>query len=100
MARMSDNHKTPDWIMMMFEGWFDPCPLNPTFDGLKITWPDRTFANVPYSRKTKAKTGVIDWVNKAIEESSKGKYVALLVRHDHSTEWYMKLYLAGAHFLP
>ncbi len=97
---MSDDHKTPDWIKMMFEEWFDPCPLNPTFDGLKIPWQDRTFANVPYSRKKKDKAGVIDWVKKAIDESRQGKRIALLVRHDHTTDWFAQLYLAGAHFLP
>lgn len=97
---MSDNHQTPAWIMMMFEGWFDPCPLHPTFDGLSISWKDKTFANIPYSRKKKDKPGVIDWVNKAIEESKQGKRIALLVRHDHSTKWFARLYLEGAHFLP
>jgi site-specific DNA-methyltransferase (adenine-specific) len=28
---------------------FDPCPLNSTFDGLKISWEKRNFINPPYS---------------------------------------------------
>lgn len=90
-----DNYQTPDWIMKgLFDGWFDPCPLNPNpeTDGLLIEWPDKTFINPPYSDP-------FPWVVKAIEESKKGKTVALLLKLDCSTQWYYKLEEAQAHIL-
>lgn len=51
---------------------FDPCPLNPSFDGLNIEWGARNFVNPPYSQ-LKA------WVKKAYEESLKGKLVVMLL---------------------
>lgn len=38
---------------------FDPCPLNPTFDGLKVEWGKRNFMNPPYGRE------IGKWVEKA-----------------------------------
>ena len=37
----------------MFEGWFDPCPLNdnPDVDGLNIEWKDKTYGKRPNGRK-------------------------------------------------
>lgn len=90
-----DNYKTDDWILKMFDGWFDPCPLNPdwTYDGLKIQWPNRTFVNPPYSDP-------LPWVEKAIETSIQNRTVALLLKHDSSTKWWRRLHEANAHFLP
>lgn len=46
-----DNYRTPSWILDMFFGWYDPCPLAtmPTTDGLKVDWEDNTYVNPPYS---------------------------------------------------
>lgn len=30
--------------------WFDPCPLNSKFDGLKIEWQQKNFVNPPFSK--------------------------------------------------
>ena len=98
---MSDDHITPDFLAMLFEGWFDPCPYpRPVWDGLSIPWMDKTYANIPYSRRTKDKPGPEAWVKKAIRENAKGKRIALLVRHDHSTAWWAEARNAGGHFLP
>ena len=90
----SDSYATDNWIMEIFEDWFDPCPLNdnPNFDGLNIDWKDKTFVNPPYSKP-------IDWVKKAIEENKKYKTIALLLRVDTSTEWFKLLVNADAHIL-
>ena len=40
---------------------FDPCPLNPKFDGLEIQWKARNFMNPPYGRV------IGKWVKKASE---------------------------------
>lgn len=92
---MKDNYDTPTWIKNLFVGWFDPCPINNgelrEFDGLG-DWKDKTFVNPPYSNPLK-------WIEKAIEESKKGKTIVMLLRVDTSTKWYARLVEANAHFL-
>lgn len=97
-----DNWSTPLWIMEIFKDWFDPCPIGkfykqasgkePTSDGLKIAWMDHTYVNPPYSDPE-------PWVNKAIAENKKGKTIALLMKLDTSTRWFLKLQEAGGHFI-
>ena len=96
---LSDSYKTDKWILKMFDGWFDPCPFNPNYnplddsDGLVIRWNQNTFVNPPYSNPK-------PWVKKSIMEHKKyGCTIALLLKHDSSTEWYRLLHSAGAHFL-
>ena len=80
-----DSYATPTWLMDVFEGWFDPCPLNfnPEFDGLSIEWGNKTYVNPPYSEPLK-------WVEKAIRESKKGKLVVMLLRADTSTKYFAR----------
>lgn len=85
---MTDNYATPEWLKFPM---FDPCPLNPEFDGLSIEWKEWNFVNPPYSNP-------LAWVKKAIDESKKGKHSVLLLRLDSSTEWYKLLQEAHAHF--
>ena len=89
-----DNYETPSWLMKVFEDWFDPCPMNPELyvNGLEVEWEDKTYVNPPYSNPLK-------WVEKAIEESKKGKTVVMLLRVDTSTKWFAKLVEAGAEIL-
>lgn len=95
---MSDDWGTPDWIMKLFEAWFDPCPLDPqwTRSGLDLPWGkyhDQIFVNPPYSNPK-------PWVKKAISEHLEhGSSVVLLLKHDSSTQWYRMLKEAGARFL-
>lgn len=89
-----EKYETPVWVKEMFRGFFDPCPIewregDP--DGLLIEWKDKTFVNPPYS-KTEL------WVNKAIEENRKGKFIVMLVRMDTSTRWFRDLKEYGANF--
>lgn len=61
---------TPDWLLHELENkygeMFDPCPNNPTFDGLSISWQaekQTVFVNPPYTR------GEIEkWVKKCSDE--------------------------------
>ena len=61
---------------------FDPCPNNPTFDGLKLDWAticlvgsyNAVFVNPPYT-----KGQIKNWVKKAYEESKKGITVIMLI---------------------
>ena len=91
-TKESDNRATPRWLLEVFEGWFDPCPLNPNpiTDGLEIEWKDKTYVNPPYSKP-------LPWIEKAIEENKKGKTIAMLLKVDTSTKWYAKLIEARAH---
>jgi hypothetical protein len=79
---------------MLFKEWFDPCPLNPNpeLDGLSIDWKDRTFINPPYSKP-------FPWIEKAIQESKKGKRIVLLLKMNSSTSWFKRLQESGATFL-
>lgn len=72
--------ETPDWlkseIVEEFGEYFDPCPVNPKFDGLAIEWPtDRpVYVNPPYTR------GQINkWVKKCHEEYQRGCNIILLI---------------------
>ena len=60
---------------------FDPCPIKPNFDGLKICWGRSNFINPPYNRKDKEA-----FINKALEESRKGKTCVLLLPVSTSTK--------------
>ena len=51
---------------------FDPCPKDPNFDGLNISWKKSNFINAPY------KTQKL-WIKKAYEESLKGKVCVMLL---------------------
>jgi hypothetical protein len=78
-----DTYATPKWLIDLFEGWFDPCPLNfnPEIDGLSIEWKDKTYVNPPYSEPLK-------WVEKAINEMNKRKLIVMLLRADSSTKYF------------
>ena len=93
---MTDSYRTDDFIMKIFDDWFDPCPFNPDWnpydyqDGLVMAWKDKTFVNPPYSNP-KA------WVEKAIlENKTYGHTIAMLLKHDSSTHWYAMLIAAKA----
>jgi site-specific DNA-methyltransferase (adenine-specific) len=64
-SHKSDNWTTPqdlyNELNKEFNFNFDPCPLNPNFDGLNINWKERNFINPPYSK-------IALWVEKAERE--------------------------------
>ena len=75
----SDVHLTPDrvfeiikkeWGYEKFE-FFDPCPENPTFNGLEIDWKELNFVNPPY-------TLLKEFVKKSIDESYRNTTILLL----------------------
>jgi hypothetical protein len=87
----SDEWRTPADLLGFFRGWDDPALPGRT-DGLTREWGDPTYCNPPYSNP-------LPWVRKAIVEAGNGKRVAMLLRHDSSTEWWRLLHEAGAYFL-
>lgn len=85
----SDNFKTPAYIYeplnAEFSFDFDPCPYNedpitPETDGLLKDWGLVNFVNPPYSRKLKKQ-----FINKAVQESRKGKTCVMLLPVSTST---------------
>ena len=86
-----NNWSTPSWLMLLFQDWYDPCPLKGT-NGLNREWQNKTYINPPYSNPTL-------WVNKAILENKKGKTIVLLLKLDTSTKWFLSLQEANAHFI-
>jgi hypothetical protein len=87
---MKDNWQTPNWLIKHFEKSFDPCPINPSFNGLEIDWQNPSFVNPPYSNP-------LPWVKKAIEQKQKGIKIVMLLRVDTSTEWYKLLMEQNPH---
>jgi site-specific DNA-methyltransferase (adenine-specific) len=71
-----------------FDFNFDPCPINPTFDGLSISWKERNFINPPYSRKLKEA-----FIRKAYEESKQGKLCVMLLPVSTSTKIFHEVIL-------
>ena len=84
-----DNWMTPkniyDKLDKIFQFTLDPCPVNPTFDGLHIKWSGSVFVNPPYSEVEK-------WVAKAVNEICEGNVetVVFLVYAKTDTKWFHK----------
>lgn len=62
---------------------FDPCPIDPTFDGLKVDWGERNFVNPPFHF-------VKDWVVKGSEEAARGKYCVFLIPFRPHTRYFQE----------
>ena len=81
----NDFWQTPEYIldainMMWPNGWFDPCPINPSFDGLKIDISYQRgipkYFNPPFSQ-------YLDWVKYWEGDNSEQIWI---MDHDHSTQ--------------
>lgn len=68
---------------------FDPCPVNPSFNGLVVAWKDRNFVNPPYNEVEK-------WIQKGFFEFKKGKLVVFLVAARTDTKWFHRYVLPHA----
>ena len=93
----SDVHITPDRVWDMIkdmwgyekEQFFDPCPVNPQWNGLDIDWKELNYVNPPYSREQgEKKTLLTLFVEKALEE--KGTTIMLLPSKTDQ-EWFHKI---------
>lgn len=88
----SDVHVTPDRVFETIEEhWgykkeemFDPCPVNPSFDGLQIKWKDINFVNPPYTR-------LKEFVYKAILEANVGKKTIVLLPSKTDQAWFHRI---------
>lgn len=61
---------------------FDPCPPNPTFDGLSIDWGSSNFVNPPYGRDLPL------FIKKGFSEWKRGKTVVFLIPSRTDTAWW------------
>lgn len=86
MSSLRLDWKTPKHIIKELEKefgmLFDPCPNDPTFDGLRINWISPSFVNPPYGRE------IGEWCKKAYEESLKGVKVIMLIPSRTDTKWW------------
>lgn len=83
---------------------FDPCPINPKFNGLEVEWGKRNFVNPPYGRykdefkgKYKGKSAQDLFVKKAYEELKKGKLTVLLIPVRPSSQRWKDFILDNPH---
>jgi site-specific DNA-methyltransferase (adenine-specific) len=61
---------------------FDPCPHNPDFDGLSISWGASNFCNPPYGRE------IGKWLKKGYQQHVLGKQVVFLIPSRTDTIWW------------
>ena len=78
--------KTPKAVYQVLDAEFsfdfDPCPVNPDFDGLDIAWGKVNFVNPPYGNE------IPKWIKKGFEESQKGRAVVFLIPSRTDTKWW------------
>lgn len=103
----SDIHLTPNIVFQKIEElWgikkdqlFDPCPVNPTFDGLAIPWKDYNFVNPPYGYgdaiPRPKQTLLQRFVDKAQNERYLGKTSFLLLPPKTDQDWFQDLWFNG-----
>lgn len=61
---------------------FDPCPHDPIFDGLSISWGQSNFCNPPYGRE------IGKWIKKGFGEWQKWKGIVFLIPSRTDTLWW------------
>lgn len=66
---------------------FDPCPINPNFDGLTISWKERNFVNPPYGNI------LPKWIEKSYNEAKQGKLVVMLIPSRTDTRYFHRFIL-------
>ncbi|KKL13818.1 hypothetical protein LCGC14_2521950 [marine sediment metagenome] len=86
MSSKRKDWKTPRHILDYVEGtygeFFDPCPSEESFDGLKIEWKEVNFVNPPYGTEIKK------WIEKGYKEWKKGKTIIFLIPSRTDTRWW------------
>lgn len=78
--------KTPKVVYQILDAEFrfdfDPCPVNPKFDGLACDWGGSSYCNPPYGRDLGR------WIEKGFAEFKKGKTVVFLIPSRTDTKWW------------
>ena len=85
ISRKKNDWQTPGWLFNELYDEFkfdlDPCPVDPSFDGLSIEWGKVNFCNPPYNKIKK-------WLIKGIEEWCLGKTIVCLIPARTDTKWF------------
>lgn len=80
------NWKTPKAVYQIldaeFDFDFDPCPVDPDFDGLEVEWGGVNYVNPPFGRE------IGKWIKKGYEEWQKGKTVVFLIPSRTDTKYW------------
>ncbi len=90
------NEKTPagfyNQLNQEFNFDFDPCPLDPKFDGLSISWGKRCFINPPYGKVIRS------WLEKALSEIERGntELAVFLLPAYTDVRWFHEIILPRA----
>lgn len=71
-----------DELDRVFHFDFDPCPVDPQFDGLSIEWGSMNFVNPPFSQIGK-------WLKKAVEEQKKGRKSVFLITFRPNNKYWL-----------
>lgn len=80
-----------DTLYDFFDGvFFDPCPINPDFDGLKADWPPYAYINPPFSQ-------YLQWVQHGLRQPMEQIW---MLNHDHSTQHFRLLATGSALCMP
>jgi len=83
---MRGDWKTPRKLYMELHDEFqfdhDPCPTNPTFDGLETEWGECNFVNPPYGNI------IAKWLQKGKEMQELGKTSVFLIPSRTDTRWW------------
>ena len=97
----SDVHITPDRVWdIIKEKWgydkeqfFDPCPVNPQWNGLDIDWRDLNYVNPPYSRERGDKKTLLTlFVEKTLKETVLNNSITvMLLPSKTDQEWFHKI---------
>lgn len=83
---LSMKWKTPRAVYQMLDAEFcfdfDPCPVNPNFNGLEVDWKNRNYVNPPYGDDLPL------WIEKGYIEHLKGKTVVFLIPSRTDTKYW------------
>lgn len=82
------NWKTPKAFFQALDAEFsfdfDPCPPNPKFDGLSVSWGKSNFVNPPYNELSK-------WLSRGYKEHQMGNKVVFLIPSRTDTKWWHEI---------
>ena len=97
----SDVHITPDRVWdIIKEEWgydkeqfFDPCPVNPQWNGLDIDWKELNYVNPPYSRERGDKKTLLTlFVEKTLKETVLNNSITvMLLPSKTDQEWFHRI---------